>query len=223
MSKLTLSFKGQILKVFPVLRGSMLIGSDPSCTIHIDSLALQPQHARIDTDDQTSKLVDLGSEEGTFVNQNRITEHALKNDDLIRVGKHTLIYTYEEVADMREVPPPLPEVTEITEITEETEDDASLANDSLTLELETRSGFLQILSGANLGKTMSLNRAITNLGKPGLATAIIARRNEGYYLSHLEGKQPPSIGDKSIGEKAEKLRDGDVIQIGNVKMQFYLE
>lgn len=215
MSKLTLSFKGQILKVFPVLRGSMLIGSDPSCPIHIDSLALQPQHARIDTDDQTSKLIDLGSEEGTFVNQNRITEHALKNDDLIRVGKHTLIYSYEEVADMREIPPPLPEVTEITE---EPEDDASL-----TIELEVRSGFLQIMSGANLGKTMSLNRAITNLGKPGLATAIISKRNEGYYLSHLEGKQPPSIGDKSIGEKAEKLNDGDVIQIGNIKMQFYLE
>lgn len=220
MSKLTLSFKGQILKVFPVLRGSMLIGSDPSCTIHIDSLALQPQHARIDTEEQTSKLVDLGSEEGTFVNQNRVTEQALKNDDLIRVGKHTLIYSYEEVADMGEVPPPLPEVTEITE---EPEDDASLADDSLTMELEVRSGFLQILSGANLGKTMSLNRAITNLGKPGLATAIIARRNEGYYLSHLEGKQPPSIGDKSIGEKTEQLHDGDVIQIGNIKMQFYLE
>lgn len=215
MSKLTLSFKGRILKVFPVLKGSMLIGSDPSCTIHIDSLALQPQHARIDTEDQSSKLIDLGSEEGTYVNQNRISEHTLKNDDLIRVGKHTLIYTYEEVADMAEVPPPLPEVTEEYE---EVIDDASL-----TMELEVRSGFLQIMSGANLGKTMSLNRAMTNLGKPGVATAVIAKRNEGYYMSHLEGKQFPTIGNKPIGEKAEKLHDGDVIQIGNIKMQFYLE
>ena len=215
MPTLTLAFKGNTLHVYPVKEGLMTIGREPSCDIHIDSLALQAQHARIDTEDQTSQLVDLGSEEGTYVNQNRITEHALKNDDLIRVGKHTLTYTYEEVVDMADVPPPLPKVTEITE---EPEDDASL-----TMELEIRSGFLQIMSGTNLGKTMNLNRAMTNLGKPGVATAVIAKRNEGYYISHLEGKQPPTIGNKPIGDKAEKLHDGDVIQIGNVKMQFYLE
>lgn len=212
MSKLTLSFKGRILKVFPVLKGSMLIGSDPSCTIHIDSLALQPHHARIDTDNQVSKLIDLGSEEGIYVNQMRITEHTLKNDDLIRAGKHTLIYAHEEVADTEEVPPPL------TEVTDEPEQDSSL-----TMEMEMRSGFLQIMSGANMGKTMSLNRAMTNLGKPGVATAVIAKRVEGYYLSHLEGKQPPTINNKPIGEKAEKLDTGDIIQIGNIQMEFYLE
>lgn len=215
MSKLTLSFKDRVLRVYPVLKGSMLIGSDPSCTIHIDSLALQGQHARIDTEDQNSTLVDLGSEDGTFVNQNRITEHPLKDGDLIRVGKHTLTYTYEEVVEMEEAPPPLPEVTEETF--------AEDSSASLTMEMEMRHGFLQIMSGANLGKTMSLNRAMTNLGKPGVATAVISKRNEGYYISHLEGKKPPTIGNTPIGEKAEKLHDGDIIQIGNVKMQFYLE
>ena len=166
MSKLTLSFKGRILKVFPVLKGSMLIGSDPSCTIHIDSLALQPQHARIDTVDQTSKLIDLGSEEGIYVNQQRISEHTLKNDDLIRAGKHTLIYSYEDVPDMEDVPATPVEVSETPE-----------EDSSLTMEMELRSGFLQIMSGANMGKTMSLNRAMTNLGKPGVATAVIAQHN----------------------------------------------
>lgn len=214
MSKLTLSFKGRVLKVIPVMRGSMLIGSDPSCTIHIDSLALQPQHARIDTEGNVSQLFDLGSEEGTYVNNEKISQHVLKNDDLIRIGKHTMTYTYEELAEMPEVPPPMPEVSEEPVV----EDD-----DSLTMELEVRQGFLQIMSGSNLGKTMSLKRAMTNLGKPGVATAIIAKRNEGYYLSHLEGKQPPTIGNRPVGEKPEKLNDGDIIQIGNVKMQFYLE
>jgi pSer/pThr/pTyr-binding forkhead associated (FHA) protein len=189
----------------------MLIGSDPACTIHIDSLALQEQHARIDTEEHTSRIIDLGSEEGTFVNQNKIAEHPLKDGDLIRVGKHTLTYTYEELAET-EAPLPLPEVEE--EVVEE---------DEATLELETRHGFLQIMSGANLGKTMSLNRAMTNLGKPGVATAIIAKRNEGYYISHLEGKKSPTIGNTPIGDKTEKLNDGDIIQIGNIKMQFYLE
>ena len=213
MSKLTLSFKDRVLRVYPVLKGSMLIGSDPNCTIHIDSLAIQAQHARIDTEDQASTITDLGTEDGTFVNQNKISEHPLKDGDLIRVGKHTLTYNYEEVTDMVEAPPPLPEVVEET-----IDEDASL-----TMEMEMRQGFLQIMSGANLGKTMSLNRAMTNLGKPGIAPAVISKRNDGYFISHLEGKKPPLIGNNPIGEKAEKLNDGDVIQIGNIKMQFYLE
>lgn len=213
MSKLTLAFKERVLKVYPVLKGSMLIGSDPSCTIHIDSLALQGQHARIDTEDQASILTDLGSADGTFVNQNKISEHPLKDGDLIRVGKHTLTYMYEEIADIAEAPPPLPEVEEQPEVEEEEQ----------SAELETRAGFLQIMSGANLGKTMSLNRAMTNLGKPGVSTAVIAKRNEGFYISHLEGKKPPMIGNNPIGDKTEKLTDGDIIQIGNIRMQFYLE
>lgn len=217
MSKLTLSFKDRVLRVYPVLKGSMLIGSDPNCTIHIDSLALQAQHARIDTQEQTSTIVDLSSPDGTFVNQNKITEHPLKDGDLIRVGKHTLTYTYEEVEDMPSASPP-PAATNVEEdqpTIEETEEPSS--------QTETRSGFLQIMSGANLGKTMSLNRAMTNLGKPGVATAIIAKRNDGYFISHLEGKQPPLVGNTPIGDKTEKLNDGDIIQIGNIKMQFYLE
>ena len=77
MSKLTLSFKGKVLKVFPVLKGSMTLGSDPSCTLHIDSLAIQPQHAQIDTVNSDSVIRDLGTEEGTCIFFNYLTTRPL--------------------------------------------------------------------------------------------------------------------------------------------------
>ncbi|MCW9023040.1 MAG: FHA domain-containing protein [Gammaproteobacteria bacterium] len=217
MSKLTLSFKGKILKVFPILRGQMLIGQDPECHIHIDSLALAPKHARIDTKDQTSILVDMGGEQGTFVNQEKIDKHLLKDGDQIRVGKHTMQYVFEEVEDMLNVDDvhlssvsiPQPELPE-----EDTETFAST---------HVQNGWLQILNGQNLGRTLSLNRSMTNLGKPGVATAVITRRNDGYFLSHLEGKLPPTVNEQPIGDSSYKLTDGSTIQIGNIKMQFYLE
>lgn len=214
MSKLTLTFKGKILRVYPVLRGSMLIGSDPNCTIHIDSLALSPRHARLDTQDQTSVLVDLDSETGTFVNQEKISKHLLKDGDLIRVGKHTLSYKYEEDLNMDSVeePAPTPEL-----------DISSGSIPQPEKKLEHRQGWLQILNGQNLGKTLSLNRSMTNLGKPGVATAVIAKRPDGYFLSHLEGEHPPLVDNKPIGEHSLKLEEGNTIQIGNIKMQFYLD
>ncbi len=210
MSKLTLSFKGRTLKVFPVLVGEMLIGSDPQCAIHIDSLAVGPRHARLHTEDNITTVQDLDSPEGTFVNQDKITEHRLSDGDVMRVGKHTLSYRFEERPEFEAEPVPPPA----------TANEPAPAGAALP---QARSAWLQILTGHNLGKTLSLNRALTNLGKPGVARAVIARRNEGYFLSHLEGREAPSVGGHAIGEQAHPLSDGDIIQIGNVRMQFYYE
>ncbi|VAX09984.1 hypothetical protein MNBD_GAMMA25-195 [hydrothermal vent metagenome] len=218
MSKLTLSFKGTILKIFPILRGQMLIGHDPACHLLIDSLALAPEHARIDTQDQTSILVDLGSEQGTFVNQKRIDKHLLEDGDTIRVGKHTLQYLFEEVADLSNV-----KDVHMSSVKLKQPNFPDVEADEPMSKRLNKNGWLQILNGQNLGRTLSLNRSMTNLGKPGVATAVITRRDGAYFLSHLEGKRPPSVDEEPIGERSHKLHDGNTIQIGNIKMQFYME
>lgn len=88
---------------------------------------------------------------------------------------------------------------------------------------EKTQGWLQIMNGANLGKTMSLNKSMTNLGKPGVSTAVITKRPDGYFISQLEGEHPLLIKNEKLGSSSQQLIDGDTIQIGNIKMQFYLE
>ena len=218
MSKLTLSFKGKVLRVYPLQQGIMEIGSDESCAIHIDSLAVEPKHARIETHGSDSILFDQNSEEGIFLNQTRLSEHKLVDGNVIRIGKHNLLYTYEEVTQLDanesstsiDIHPVIEELA-VNEAPEKFHTQPS------------KQGWLQILNGQNLGKTMSLNRSMTNLGKPGVATAVITKRGDGYFISHLEGKFPPSVGSESIGDRSIKLADGDTIKIGNIKMQFYLE
>ena len=209
MSKLTLSFKGKVLKVFPVLKGSMVIGSDPSCTIMIDSLAVQPKHAQIETVNTDSVIRDLDTEEGTFIGQSRIEGlQPIHDGDVIRVGKHTLTYSFSE------------------DISRESDIVAEAMEEEAPVQMEARAksqGWLQIMNGSNLGKTMSLSKPMTNLGKPGVLTAVITKRNDGYFISQLEGNHPLLIKNKEIGGKSQQLIDGDTIQIGNIKMQFYLE
>lgn len=212
MSKLTLSFKGKVLKVYPVLKGSMILGSDPSCTIHIDSLALQPQHAQIDTVNNESVIRDLATEDGTFIGTSKLEAlHPLKNGEVIRIGKHTIAYSYSE------------DINSTAE--NDVIDEAPIVEEApIQMEAQTKTqGWLQIMNGANLGKTMSLNKAMTNLGKPGISTAVITKRQDGYFISQLEGNHPLLIKDQELGDKSVQLADGDTIQIGNIKMQFYLE
>lgn len=188
-----------------------MLGSDPGCTIHIDSLALQPEHAQIDTVNNESVIRDLNTDEGTFIGQTKIEGlHPLKDGEVIRVGKHTLEYSFSE------------------DITNES--DAIIENIAqeepppIQIEAQEKSqGWLQIMNGTNLGKTMSLHKSMTNLGKPGVSTAVITKRQDGYFISQLEGNHPLLIKNKELGDKSHQLTDGDTIQIGNIKMQFYLE
>jgi len=227
LSKLTLSFKGTVLRVFPVLKGSMLVGNDPKCKLHIDSLAIQPQHARIDTQGDTSVLVDLDTQAGTFINNVRINKQMLKDGDVIRVGKHLLTYQYESVPELTEALDleldiePMELVSKTS--SETTTPEQNTATPTVNAHEGKRLAWLQIMNGQNLGKTISLNRAMTNLGKPGVATAVITRRNDGYFLSHLEGDKPPMVNNKPIGAHSYKFIDGDTVQIGNIKMQFFLD
>lgn len=227
MSKLTLSFKGTVLRVFPVLKGSMLIGSDPKCKLHIDSLAVQAQHARLDTQGDTSVLVDLDTQSGTFINNAPIKKQMLKDGDVIRVGKHLLTYQYESVPELTDTLNPEVDTVQLERASEPRGETAAteqgITAPTVTTEEGKRLAWLQIMNGQNLGKTISLNRSMTNLGKPGVATAVITRRNDGYFLSHLEGDTPPLVEDKPIGKHSYKLVDGDTIQIGNIKMQFFLD
>lgn len=208
MAKLTLSFKDKVLKVYFVESGEIVIGSDPSCQIHIDSLALQPRHASITTENRKSVLRDLGSVDGTYVNNKQLNgPHQLKHDEIIRVGKHTLLFTTDPVDELAdELPPQLEQDPSKLKITPKT----------------PKHAWLQLMNGANVGKTISLARNMTNIGKAGVQTAVITRRDEGFFLSHLEGERTPLVDGEPIGEKSRKLNDGNIIQIGNIKMQFTL-
>ncbi|WP_303901006.1 FHA domain-containing protein [Thiohalomonas denitrificans] len=200
MSRLTLSFKGKMLKIFPLEKEEVVIGSSPECDITIDSLAVHEKHARLDRSGGNWRLKDLDSPGGTFVNGKKIDVQTLESGDEIAIGKHTLEADFDV---------PMPE---------------TIASDSdLIPARKAKNAWLQLLNGQNVGKTISLNRNLYNLGKPGVQAAVIARRNEGFFLSHLEGDHPPEVNDTSIGDHSWLLEDGDTIQIGNVKMQFYLQ
>ena len=235
MGKYFLSiFKGKLLKYFPIGEGETLIGSDPACPVFIDSLAVQSRHASVTIEPDKAILRDLGTPDGTYVNDAHLSgDYTLRDGDVIRVGKHELTYTAETVKATVEEAKVLTETDDAEAETDAVSPQASVAEaapepeetapESFSAEAaRPRHAFLQILNGQNLGKTISLNRKLTNLGKPGVQTAVIAHRNDGYFLTHLEGEVPPKVGDTSIGDKAWQLQDGDIIHMGNVRLQFYL-
>ena len=95
MAKLILSLNEIIQGEYALNKERILIGRKPDSDIRIDNLAVSSKHALIVTILDDSFLEDLGSTNGTYVNGKLIKKHALKNGDVIGLGKHELKYVNE--------------------------------------------------------------------------------------------------------------------------------
>ena len=82
---------------------------------------------------------------------------------------------------------------------------------------------LQLLTGPNAGKEIELVKNLTTLGKPGVQVAVITRRPQGYFITHVEGAVFPVLNGKAIDSQARQLNDHDVIELAGVKMEFFLK
>ena len=82
---------------------------------------------------------------------------------------------------------------------------------------------VQILTGPSAGKELDLVKNLTTLGKPGLQVAVITRRPQGYFITHVEGAKFPVINGKMIDAQAQPLQDHDVIELAGVKMEFFVK
>jgi predicted component of type VI protein secretion system len=80
---------------------------------------------------------------------------------------------------------------------------------------------LQLLSGANAGKELELTKPLTTLGKPGVQVAVITRRPQGFFITHVEGANKPTVNGAPIEMQAHALNDHDVIELAGVKVEFF--
>ncbi|MCG8462024.1 MAG: FHA domain-containing protein [Holophagales bacterium] len=75
--------------VFYILEPQMTVGRLPAAgnQIVIEDAAISRQHARIEKNESGDfVLTDLGSSNGTFVNEQRITKHVLSLGDAVQFG-----------------------------------------------------------------------------------------------------------------------------------------
>ena len=86
-----------------------------------------------------------------------------------------------------------------------------------------RLGALQILTGGAAGKEIELVKNLTTLGKPGVQVAVITRRPQGYFITHVEGASFPVVNGKALDAQAHPLNDHDVIELAGVKMEFFVK
>ena len=240
MAKLILSMDGLVLKEISLSKERTAIGRKAHNDIQIDNLAVSGEHGVIVTILNDSFLEDLGSTNGTLVNGQPIKKHFLQPNDVIELGKYKLKYINEApkvaaAADFEmtmvlrpgSMPKPSPAAAPAaapkldSDMTQKNPGAAPAAPVMAPAATPARQGAIQLLSGANVGKELILTKALTTLGKPGVQVAVITRRPQGFFITHVEGASFPVVNGKALDAQAHPLNDHDVIEIAGTKMEFF--
>lgn len=107
MAKLVVKFDERVLGEYPV-DSEATIGRLPDNTVVIENPAVSSYHARIFLEGDDYVIEDLRSKNGTYVNERNVERAALRNRDVVLIGKHRLVFDTTATAEPIPAPRPLP-------------------------------------------------------------------------------------------------------------------
>jgi len=248
-AKLVLSIDGLVMNECPLTKERVTIGRKAHNDVVINNLAVSGVHAAIITIQNDSFLEDLDSTNGLTVNGEPTKKCFLKNNDVIEIGKYKLKYLNDQVSQtsaadfektvmVRAAAAPAPSFDDKAGDTGhfrtiQINQNAGSAQATYQKALSTgplpiplpaiKMAAIQILNGPNAGKELDLLKNLTTLGKPGVQVAVLTRRPNGFFITHVEGAVFPFVNGHILGAQPCQLNDHDVIELAGVKMEFYFK
>jgi pSer/pThr/pTyr-binding forkhead associated (FHA) protein len=95
--RLRLSHMGRPLRTYSFDQERVLIGRDRGADVHADQPGVAPDHLRLERlEDGRYRLVDLGSANGTYLNDHPVKQAVLGENDVVRFGQYTVWVGYEQ-------------------------------------------------------------------------------------------------------------------------------
>ena len=235
MAKIEVRFNDVALREVSLDKRFITIGRSRRNDIVIDNMAVSRKHARIYREGPRFIVEDLKSLNGTFVNNKKVSQWILSNNDQIFVGKHTLVFVDEKdqpITDTAGVDGPNVEHTLILETKKQRELLGKTHEPGREKGPEEIQGGMTIISGGSGQEDVELTKRLTVAGKGnhadiklkglflGRTVFLISQRPSGFYISSSGGRAITRVNDLPITDQ-QKLEDGDLISAGRTKMQFY--
>ncbi len=232
MTKIVLKYKNAVVGETLLDKGIVSIGRKPDNTIVIDNQAVSGQHAIIEEQWDQLFVEDLKSLNGTYLNGQRINRAEIFNKDVILIGVHVLevICDKQRPSNPQGVSERGRSMFETVVITPEQQKKILLAASNAGPDV--LGGFL-VIKGSSDRKDYIFREKVSTIGSEKGSTIrlkglfapkrvlLVNRRKEGYFIIPT-GSKAVQVNGHPIDQRYD-LKDGDIVEIGRLKLQFYIK
>ena len=220
--RLVVRLKGRPLKTYPYAGPGMSIGRLPENEIVIDNLSVSRKHATISSSKDGYLLRDLGSKNGTLLNDKPVSEAKLSNDDVIMIGKYEILFQIPTLEGES------PEDLDQTVIIPHYRREQGSPEPQARLEPREKAAPRLFRKSAMEDYPLDKQRTVIGRGKDSdirLAgffaphiTVEVVRTGSEYVLQKIDGRRKVTINGEEMDEKT--LEREDLIAIGSEEFVF---
>lgn len=202
MPQLIATVEGVEVKHVYLTKNRTTLGRRDTNDIILDNLVVSGTHCAFELKGLADVFIeDLGSTNGTFVNNKRITRQQLHDCDSIAIG-HFRIQFLAASGDSGF--------------------GHTTAFDTQMSAAPLHASF-QVLDGSSQGLEVPVVKAVTTFGKPGVSVVAVSHRRTGFYVAHLDGDTVPTLNGRPLGHDPVLLSDQDVLDLSGTRMKFQLK
>jgi len=228
MPEIVVKFNEKVIERVVTEKKRINIGRTNENDIVLENRGVSRKHAQIEFNNDSAIIIDNESLNGTFVNNRRVSEELLRDQDVITIGKYILEFHQNfSAADNRQG-------MDGTMFLNTKQQKSLIRSDKVDREIVNRVGGSVLLGLENCDiSQFVLENEITTIGK----AKFVHIKARGFMLSGIQAKIIRENGEFSVvnlGRKGKTkingvamdqapLKNGDIIQIGKSTFRFVEE
>lgn len=225
MPEIVVKYEDKVIEKVVIQKKMISIGRTSGNDIVLDNKAVSRKHALIEFNESSALIMDNESVNGTFVNNRKITEEVLKDNDQITIGKFDLIYHRDALKETQLA------YLDGTMVLKTRKQRELLEKDKKARKIAEVAGGSVLLGEAyTTRKRFPLNRPVITFGKSRFVNIPV----KGFLVSRIQAK---IIKDKddfllvNLGRKGKirvngesvqryRLKNDDLIEVGKSVFRF---
>ena len=226
MPEIVVKYEERILERIVTEKNRITIGRTSDNDIVLDNRGVSRRHAEIELTGESAVLFDKESLNGTFINDRRVEEEFLRDNDIITIGKYNLIFHCQAGRETK-----LSDLDGTMVLQTRKQRERMQRDQSDRQRVQTAGGGPLLVGEQNSpGEEYRLGPGIVSFGKAPWVNV----RVQGWFVSELQAKITPNgngffltnVGRRKKtlvnGEPVDhhELKNGDLIQIGKTVFRF---
>jgi hypothetical protein len=200
--QLIATVEGVEIKHVYLTKDRTTLGRKAGNDIVLDNLVVSGSHCAFELKGLADVYIeDLGSTNGTFVNNKRVKRQQLNDGDTIAIGHFRI---------------------QFLTASGESGFGQTTAFDSMMMGSAPLQASFRVLNGSSSGLEVPVVKAVTTFGKPGVTVVAVSHRRTGFFVAHLDGDVVPALNGQPLKADPVLLSSGDVLELAGTRMEFRL-